>query len=239
MLNLKFFCDKIILKTVKYTGKIKSAVIMLTKVEAIKSVMQEYNGIATLQMIYNDIEKYYPNAKKSKEWEAGIRGVLYRDLGKTFKKIDEATYALLDYDTTNLLPVNYRVGVTEKEVLAKVRTLQHKYRDLLLKQLKYCPLTRVTDQRLLIASHIKPWCFSNDREKLDIYNGFILTPLYDKLFDRGLITFTKEKEMIISPSLSKSTISKLCLKEGKYEYLPVEGREEYLKFHNDKIFINY
>lgn len=212
--------------------------IKLTKVEAIKAIMLEYNGVATLQIIYNEIEKYYPSAKQSKEWEAGLRGVLYRDLGKTFKKIDDATYSLIDFQVTNLLPRNERIGVTEKEVFTKIRTLQYKYRQNLLKNLKYCPITMVSDKRLLVASHIKPWCFSNDKEKMDIYNGFVLTPLYDKLFDRGLITFTANKELYISSTLSIETVNKLKIKEGKYENLPVLGREEYLKFHNEKIFIN-
>lgn len=211
----------------------------MTKVEAISELMKDYNGVVTLQIIYNEIEKYYPKAKESSEWQAGLRGVLYRDIGKRFKKIDEATYALIDYNTLNLLPKEEQNGVTEKDVITKIRTVQHKYRQNLLKILKYCPITNINDKRLLIASHIKPWCFSNDLEKTDIYNGFILSPLYDKLFDGGLITFTYKKEMIVSPSLSQDTIQKLNIKEGIYNELPVEGREEYLKFHNDKIFINY
>ena len=76
----------------------------MTKSQAIEALMKEYNGVITLQIIYNEIEKYYPEAKRSKEWQAGLRGVLYRDVGKRFKKLDEATYAIIDYDLTNLLP---------------------------------------------------------------------------------------------------------------------------------------
>ncbi len=39
----------------------------------------------------------YPDAKKSKEWKAGIRGVLYRDIAKTFKKIDDGLFSLLNF----------------------------------------------------------------------------------------------------------------------------------------------
>lgn len=199
--------------------------------------MQEYNGIITLQMIYNEIEKYYPQAKRSNEWQAGLRGVLYRAVNQgLFKKIDDATYAVAEYDLINILPKRERQGITEKEIFTKVRTLQHKYRNNLLKTLTYCPITMVSDKRLLIASHIKPWCFSNDKEKLDIYNGFILTPLYDRLFDQGLITFNNKKELIISPTLSNETTRLLGIREDKYEHLPIEGREYYLEFHNFNIF---
>jgi hypothetical protein len=63
----------------------------MTKVEAIIKIMNNYNGIATLQLIYNEIEEYYPNVKKSKDWTAGIRGVLYRELGKNLRRL---TYQL-------------------------------------------------------------------------------------------------------------------------------------------------
>lgn len=71
----------------------------MTKVDAIEKVMIDNGGSATLQVIYDNIEKYYPSAKVSKDWSAGIRGVLYRELvhGKRFKKIGLSIYAVADY----------------------------------------------------------------------------------------------------------------------------------------------
>ncbi len=71
----------------------------MTKVEAIQKVMEDNNGTASLEIIYQNIEKYYPSAKISNEWEAGIRGVLYREIrnNKRFKKIGLSIYALKDY----------------------------------------------------------------------------------------------------------------------------------------------
>ncbi|HPD34070.1 MAG TPA: hypothetical protein P5545_05280 [Bacteroidota bacterium] len=72
---------------------------MLTKVEAIKKVLEEFNGVATWEQIYNNIEKYYPSAKLSIEWKAGIRGVLYREINnnQNFKRIGLGIYALKEY----------------------------------------------------------------------------------------------------------------------------------------------
>ena len=66
----------------------------MTKVEAIKKVLEDNGGIATWEIIYNEIERYYPMAKASMEWQAGIRGVLYREIKnqRNFKKVDESTY---------------------------------------------------------------------------------------------------------------------------------------------------
>lgn len=210
----------------------------MTKVEAIIKLMYDYGGAVTLRMVYNEIEIYYPNAKQSNNWKAGIRGVINRDLGKRFKRLGTSLYAPIDYGylSTNNLKAEDNL-ITEKERLSKIRVGQSLYRKKLLKGLKKCPITLITDERLLIASHIKPWYLSNDLEKVDIYNGLILSPLYDKLFDSGLITFSKDKRLYISPLISKDTILKLNLQEKIYDELPIEGREKYLEFHNNNVFI--
>lgn len=93
------------------------------------------------------------------------------------------------------------------------------------------------NDRLLVASHIKPWVDSDDREKTDPKNGFMFTPTFDLLFDRGFITFTDDKKMIISPWLSKMTLSRLNIAPNKqYLMLPTKGREHYLDYHRTEIF---
>ncbi|MGN0031668.1 MAG: HNH endonuclease [Candidatus Gastranaerophilaceae bacterium] len=78
--------------------------------------------------------------------------------------------------------------------LTTARIGQGKYRQDLLNLCPFCPITLVSDDRLLIASHIKPWAKSNEDEKIDPYNGFMFTPNIDLLFDRGFITFTNDKK---------------------------------------------
>ena len=108
----------------------------MTKVEAIKQLMKDNGGAVTLKTIYNEIEKYYPNAKKSVEWQAGLRGVLYRDIGKSFKKLSNSVYAVIDYNEFDFINVDADKLVAEKEIIAKVRVLQSKYRKELLKLLR-------------------------------------------------------------------------------------------------------
>lgn len=123
--------------------------------------------------------------------------------------------------------------------LIRARKGQGKYRQALLEQCPFCPITLISDDRLLIASHIKPWVKSDDHEKTDPKNGFMFTPTFDLLFDRGFISFTNDKKIIISPWLSKMTISKLNISPDKqYNMLPVNGRERYLEYHRNEIFKN-
>jgi len=72
---------------------------MVTKVEAIRKVLEEHGGVATWEQIYENIEKYYPAAKSSREWKAGIRGVLYREIknNRNFKRITLGIFALKEY----------------------------------------------------------------------------------------------------------------------------------------------
>ena len=72
----------------------------MTKVEAIIKLMEDNGGTATWDIIYSNIEKYYPAVKEMKEWQAGIRGVLYREIknNRNFKKIGFGIFALKEYE---------------------------------------------------------------------------------------------------------------------------------------------
>jgi hypothetical protein len=89
----------------------------MTKVDAIVKVMKANAGSATLSEIYQKIGRYYKGAKASKEWQAGIRGVLYPEIrnGHTLKKIGDATFALKMYKATND-ETGQEVMLTEAEV---------------------------------------------------------------------------------------------------------------------------
>ena len=91
---------------------------------------------------------------------------------------------------------------------------------------------------MLIASHIKPWVKSNDKEKIDPKNGFMFTPTYDKLFDRGFITFESDKTLKVSPWLSPMNQKRLGIYNGMLiEKLSLDDkREKYLKYHRENIF---
>lgn len=129
------------------------------------------------------------------------------------------------------------IGKAEKTQLYRARIGQGEYRKNLLALCPFCPITLISDERLLVASHIKPWVDSNTFEKTDPLNGFMLTPTFDRLFDRGFLSFTDDKKTILSPFLSNMTYSKLSISNNKIiPHLPIAGRENYLEYHRKKIF---
>jgi putative restriction endonuclease len=152
--------------------------------------------------------------------------------------LEEGVVALIRYDENNLV-LKEDIGDTTKSIQTKIRIGQEKFRKNLLKYLKVCPITGIDEKRILLASHIKPWSVSTNEERLDIYNGFIFSPTIDKLFDKGLITFENNKELIISPTLSEVNIGSIGIVAGKkYLKLPIEDRMSYLEFHRKNIFIS-
>ncbi len=212
----------------------------MTKVEAIIKVLEDNNGIANWKIIYSNIEKFYPNIKNPKDWKAGVRGVLYRELNKKFKMVDEGIVALIDYDENklNFVKDTEMINGTSKSVMLDIRKGQNKFREKLLTEYSSCPITGITDRRLLLASHIKPWALSNDFERLDINNGFILSPLFDKLFDTGIISFNKNSQIIVSKSINKSDLKKIKIDEGReYPGLNISNRLKYIEYHQNNVFI--
>lgn len=115
---------------------------------------------------------------------------------------------------------------------------QGKYRVKLLEECPFCPITMINEESLLIASHIKPWAVSDKNERIDPKNGFMLSPLYDKLFDRGFITFSDDKKVQISNWLSRQDIKRIGISNDQFfQYLPIDDeRLKYLKFHREFVY---
>jgi hypothetical protein len=133
---------------------------------------------------------------------------------------------------------NTKLTDNKRKALIESRIGQGEYRDNLLKQCPACPFTDVNDERLLTASHIKPWSKSETHEKTDPYNGFMFTPTYDRLFDRGFITFEDDKVLLVSPWISPMNQNRLRIYTGKrISALPIDDeRKVYLKYHRENIF---
>ena len=120
----------------------------------------------------------------------------------------------------------------EKESIILSRIGQGKFRDELIDLWKSCSISRFDDVRFLIASHIKPWKKSTNQEKIDKYNGLLLLPTYDKLFDLGFISFDDDGKIIISKFLFD--FDKLSIDENIIIDIK-DGNKKYLKYHREEI----
>lgn len=130
------------------------------------------------------------------------------------------------------------LSATEREYLRSARIGQGQFRKSLLTLYGgACPITGITNPELLIASHIKPWSACSNAERLDPQNGIILSALIDRLFDRGLITFSEVGSIVISPLLSVADAEKCGLKHTHNLLLPERSRS-YMAYHRTIEFKN-
>lgn len=125
---------------------------------------------------------------------------------------------------------------TEAERLVIQRKGQEVFRESLLAYWGgRCPLTGITDAALLKASHMKPWAdCETDAERLDPYNGLLLSALWDAAFDSGLVTFDETGELLASPRLTTTARDAL----GAPPQLPlVLAHQPYLRWHREEVFL--
>ncbi|AGY41393.1 hypothetical protein mflW37_3260 [Mesoplasma florum W37] len=119
---------------------------------------------------------------------------------------------------------------------AKRRIGQNKLRDETFKIFKKCQISNIENKNLLVASHIKPWKISNSLERMDVNNVLLLSATFDKLFDRGLISFTKEGELLFSKKLSDND-KKVIIKQVKNTKINFNEKTlKYLQYHYEFVF---
>jgi putative restriction endonuclease len=128
--------------------------------------------------------------------------------------------------------------ITTANRTQKVRVGQQKFREEVISLWRgRCAVSAVSDQRLLIASHIKSWRLSNDRERIDPHNGLLLEARIDRLFDEGLITFDSDGGILFSPDLGIEDRRALGLDENiRIKDIP-KKTAQYLQFHRSHIFL--
>ena len=124
---------------------------------------------------------------------------------------------------------------TEIETLIKARLGQGNFRQNVLKLYPSCPLTDLDVRSLLIASHIKPWSKCNNEERLDPFNGLMLAPNIDRLFDKGLITFDTDGTIKISPTIDSENQKRLGISPDMKLKIRPES-EKYFEYHRNHVF---
>lgn len=126
---------------------------------------------------------------------------------------------------------------TEKDVIAKARIGQGVFRDRLIIKDSCCRICGLSNKNFLVASHIKPWIKSNNKEKLDENNGLLLCPNHDALFDKGYISFNGNGTIMITKKIDEVTKKLLNINNSINIDLNVE-EYDYMKYHRENIFID-
>ena len=122
---------------------------------------------------------------------------------------------------------------TEVERLVRQRVGQQTFRSAMLDYWGgACAVTGIALPEVLRASHARPWAdCATDAERLDVYNGFLLSANMDALFDRFLISFDEEGRLLVSDAISDRDLERLGLdRRLRLRWLATE-HAHYLDYH--------
>lgn len=126
------------------------------------------------------------------------------------------------------------ITVTERSLLVQARVGQGAYRQSLMQYWNgQCAVTACPVAEVLIASHIKPWSESENGERLDPFNGLLLIATLDKLFDRGLISFSDDGNLLYDQVIELH-LEKLGINETTCLRHMNERHKQYLENHRQR-----
>lgn len=174
----------------------------------------------------------YCTRKSISDFRSGLRKFLDFLKSDYHKRYENSILSEIE-----MIKDNNHLSVTEKESIILSRRGQGVFRQNLIKYWDGCAISRCSLIDILVASHIKPWRDSTNEERLDVFNGLLLLPNYDKLFDLGYLTFTSEGKAIYSKLLSKNDKYLLGLTSNLSICHIEEAHKNYLKYHNEYCFI--
>lgn len=117
-------------------------------------------------------------------------------------------------------PIEFPTGPTETIREVKVRRVQRFFRQTVLESYNNrCAISGLEIPELLVASHIIPWAEDESR-RADPTNGIALNALYDKAFDRHLISFDEDFRLVLSKRIKARAKDEMV----KEYFLKVEGK---------------
>ena len=136
----------------------------------------------------------------------------------------------------------------ERTAVIRQRVNQTVFRTMVLANYEErCAITGINIPELLVAGHIIPWADSTPQQKLNPENGICLSALYDKAFDKGLITISPDDYTIcLSSALREYESQEYYDKHfGSINhqpiFMPIEHKpnREFLEYHRNHVFVGF
>jgi hypothetical protein len=130
-----------------------------------------------------------------------------------------------------------QISETTRLAIVKARIGQGLFRDEVAKVERFCRLTGVEDRDHLVASHIKPWKDSDNLERLSGFNGLMLTPTPDHLFDKGFISFGDDGRLLYASRANRAALAKMKIPEEGFNAGSFTNEQiAFLRYHRGYIF---
>jgi hypothetical protein len=152
-------------------------------------------------------------------------------------KLEMATLSDLTFNEEEQLVIgDMTLEETVKATLVQARRGQGLFRKRVHLIEVGCRVTQVTAEKLLVASHIKPWKTSTNEERMSGNNGLFLSPHVDALFDKGYITFGPTGKIEVSPLLDRDVLARWKI-DPKQNVGKFNSEQKYfLEYHEKEVF---
>ena len=158
---------------------------------------------------------------------------MYSAALNSYRNFLSITYQVdLSEDIDNILS-DTTIDETQKPTYINARVGQGRFRKDLIDYWNRCSLSGYESLGFLVASHIKPWKVSDNKERLDKFNGLLLLANLDKAFDLGFISFEEDGKIIVSSHIEKPEVLGV---NNKMHIELEDGHQEYMAYHRDKVF---
>jgi putative restriction endonuclease len=215
------------------------------KAEAVVSTVADSSGEWQVDFPHGPVAAELDRSYSHLRINGGYQTTGEAALGRLLRRAAELAMALPNHAADQYAAEIAKIeaeppSTTEALRLTKQRVGQNLFRQALMDYWGgACAVTGLNLPELLRASHAKPWAdCANDAERLDVFNGFLLSAQLDALFDSGLITFDDTGPLV--PSAKLTTVHRLLL--GFTDDPPLRLRwispqhKPYLTWHRQNVF---
>ncbi|MCU4377290.1 HNH endonuclease [Acinetobacter haemolyticus] len=152
-------------------------------------------GMGNTSSLDREIWEFYNNRLDLLNTEAEL--ILKKIVGADIKSLDNLFSQLEPVES------NKSFYGEERQVTISQRIRQNFFRSTILSNFdERCCISGMSESRLLVASHIVSWAQAPDK-RLSPHNGLCLSALYDRAFDRHLLTLNSQLEVMLSPRLRR------------------------------------
>ena len=168
---------------------------------------------------------------------AALRSLLAGQVEDIEARVNDAVGSDLAADwVEQIIQQRTDLAPSEKLQLIRARRGQGLFRRSLEQHESACRLSGLLDRRHLRARHIKPWSASDDREKMDGFNGLLFSPHFDHLFARGYIAFADDGALLVSRHLNPAVLRSWHIVPPVNVGAFGEQQRPYLAYHRREVF---
>lgn len=230
-----------------------------TEIQKLASALNRSNNSVAMKLSnFASLDpKIVASGRKGLAGTSKLDRVIYNEFGQDWSGLVARAEGIWTIKIENSSPVlsalkdNYSQfifepyqGVSTAQGLITQRVGQNFFRRAVLANFdQTCCITGISDSRLLVASHIKPWSV-DAVNRHNPANGLLLSATLDRAFDCGLITIDQNQRVLVSRQLRVSQSRPTREYFEQYEQIKLRPGHRFdpdttfIKWHNNNCFVD-